>query len=375
MEQQTATQHASNNCSRDSETDLISVIVPIYNTERYLDQCLTSIEQQTYRNLEIICLNDGSTDSSLEIIQRHAAQDARIRVVDKENQGYGATCNRGLDEAYGEYLAIVEPDDWIEPRMYEDMIRFAQQFKDGKPIDIVKTPYWRITYPDTPQEKRINCSYRHRIHPNKQPFTLAEAPHLIRHHPSIWSALYRTAFLKENHIRFHEIPGAGWADNPFLADTLFRAQRIVYLDTPFYCYREETPTQEATSIKKNPLLPLDRWNDVQDIVEELEVTDERLIQEVYRRGFTNLGSVIAYVGETSDVLHGARNMFERMDANHVFASDIISPDSKRLFARVMNIPCPPISEQPWKKALVGEFFYTLRNAGLSYTLQKVRGYR
>lgn len=107
------------------DEQLVSVIVPIYNAEPFLDQCLKSISSQTHKNLEIICLNDGSTDESLSIMQTHAAQDNRMRVIDKPNQGYGATCNRGIEEASGQWIAIVEPDDWIEPGMYADMLAFA----------------------------------------------------------------------------------------------------------------------------------------------------------------------------------------------------------------------------------------------------------
>lgn len=88
---------------------LVSVIIPIYNAEPYLDQALESVEGQTYKNLEIICLNDGSTDDSLAIMRAHAARDERIVVIDKHNQGYGATCNRGLDESHGEWISILDP--------------------------------------------------------------------------------------------------------------------------------------------------------------------------------------------------------------------------------------------------------------------------
>ena len=90
---------------------LVSVIVPIYNAGPYLEQCLDSIVGQTHNNLEIILLNDGSTDGSLSIMQRYATTDDRIKIVDKQNQGYGATCNRGLTEATGTWISIVEPDD------------------------------------------------------------------------------------------------------------------------------------------------------------------------------------------------------------------------------------------------------------------------
>lgn len=359
-----------NDNSHTAKMGAVSVIVPIFNAERYLDQCLNSIQFQTHRNLEIICLNDGSTDDSLGIIQNHANDDDRIIIVDKKNEGYGASCNRGIALAKGEWIAVVEPDDWIEPKMYADMLAFERSL--DAPCDIIKTPYWRIIAADTPDQRKVNCSYRRRVKPAQQPFALAEAPHLIRHHPSIWSALYRASFLKEQNIRFHEIPGAGWADNPFMADTLLRAERIAYLDTPYYCYREETPEQEATSIKKNPLLPIDRWNDIEDAVEELKINDRRVVEEIYHRGLNNLELVISHVGKTNEVVAAARNALTRMRPDLVFESSVISPSCKRLYADILGIECPPINEFQWKKKLVGELFYTLRNAGMRHTLHTVK---
>ena len=97
---------------------LVSVIVPIYNVEKYLDQCLDSIEAQTHKNIEVLCINDGSTDGSPDIIRAHAAGDPRVVMVDKANGGYGQGCNMGLRLAKGDWISIVEPDDWIEPTMY-----------------------------------------------------------------------------------------------------------------------------------------------------------------------------------------------------------------------------------------------------------------
>ena len=93
--------------------------------------------------------------------------------------------------------------------MFEEMLKFADRFDEN--IDIIKTPYWRIWMPDTPEQHKLNCSYKGRINPSKQPFTINDpsAVHLLRHHPSIWSALYRKDFLDSNAIRFKEIPGAG----------------------------------------------------------------------------------------------------------------------------------------------------------------------
>ena len=100
---------------------LISVIVPIYNVETYLPQCLDSIIVQTWNNLEIILINDGSTDNSGHICDAYVAKDSRIKVVHKSNGGLSAARNSGLDIANGEYIGFVDSDDWIEPTMYENL--------------------------------------------------------------------------------------------------------------------------------------------------------------------------------------------------------------------------------------------------------------
>lgn len=355
---------------------LVSVIVPIYNAGPYLEQCLDSITGQTHRELEIILLNDGSTDDSLSIMQRYAVSDERIKIIDKQNQGYGATCNRGLAEATGAWISIVEPDDWIEPNMYKDMLAFAQKFaNEGTPLDIVKTPYWRIWMPDTKGQQKLNCSYKNRIHPYHQPFAIADAAHLLCHHPSIWSAVYRKSFLNEHNIRFKEIPGAGWADNPFLVETLCQTNRIGYFDTAYYCYREETPEKSKKFAHTNTLLPLERWNDMMDVLERLNVTDERILRAHNSRGFTYLSGIIEEVDLThDDVREAAKHMFERMDANLVFTDNEVSPGMKRLYAGLRGIPCPKINPLPHMAGLVGQGVYNLKNTGLVNTFFATKNY-
>ena len=91
----------------------VSVLVPIYNVEDFLADCLESLVNQTLKEIEIICINDGSKDRSLEIIKEYAAKDERIVIINKENTGYGDSMNRGLKKAVGEYVGIVEPDDFL----------------------------------------------------------------------------------------------------------------------------------------------------------------------------------------------------------------------------------------------------------------------
>lgn len=120
----------------------VSVIVPSMNVESTIDAALSSIEHQTYPDIEILALNDGSTDGTLALMQAHAKHDSRIKVTDKPNEGYGATCNRGIEMAEGDYIAIVEPDDWIEPGFFSDLLAFADTLES--PIDVIKSAYWRV---------------------------------------------------------------------------------------------------------------------------------------------------------------------------------------------------------------------------------------
>ena len=101
---------------------LISIIIPIYNVEKYLPVCLDSILAQTYKNLEIILVDDGSPDGSGTICDEYASRDSRFVVVHQKNGGVSVARNTGLDHATGDYIGIVDPDDWIEPNMYEVMM-------------------------------------------------------------------------------------------------------------------------------------------------------------------------------------------------------------------------------------------------------------
>ena len=116
----------------------ISVLIPIYNVEKYLRECLESLVNQTFQDIEFICINDGSTDSSLKILEEYAQKDSRIKIINKENSGYGASMNMGLDAASGEYIGIVESDDFVSSNMFEDLYNLAEKNN----ADIVKSDYY-----------------------------------------------------------------------------------------------------------------------------------------------------------------------------------------------------------------------------------------
>lgn len=353
---------------------LVSIIVPVYNVERYLAQCLDSILAQSMTDFEAIVINDGSTDNSLSIMRDYAMRDKRIIVVDKPNEGYGASCNRGLSLARGAWIAIVEPDDWIEPNMYRDLIAFADAFDN--PIDIVKSNYWRIWMPDTPKQLKVPCNFVNRVHPPHQPFWIGEATELIIRHPSIWSALYRKSFLKEHNVHFPEIPGAGWADNPFSANVYCQARHIAYLNRSYYCYRSETPEKTRQLVEMTPLLPMQRWNDMMDIVESLGVDDDRVLAAYAKRCFIYLGTVGTPENlARDDMKTELEKAFARIAPRHVFDNPTIQPAHKILFASFRGIEpegVDAIDKLRYLREIAKDGIYNIVNGGVLYTLARVK---
>lgn len=143
---------------------IVSVIVPIYNAEQYIDKCLNSLVSQIYKELEIILVDDGSSDGGAELCDKWAKQDGRIRVYHKPNEGLVSARKKGVTEAKGKYVAHVDVDDWIEPEMYEHMVQWAVEnnadvvtsgiFRDYKTHSVVEHEgFERGTYSDERLEK------------------------------------------------------------------------------------------------------------------------------------------------------------------------------------------------------------------------------
>ena len=351
---------------------LVSVIVPIYNVEKYLDQCLDSIEAQTHKNLEVLCINDGSTDGSPDIIRAHAAADPRVVLVDKANGGYGQGCNMGLRLAKGDWVSIIEPDDWIEPTMYEDMLAFADGF-DAR-IDIVKTPWTDIRYWDDPAKQApYPSTMTGEIPTSTAPITVADQPKLISMHPSIWSAIYRKCFLTEKNITFPEYPGAGWADNPFLVETMCQAEAIVYLDKEYYNYRCDLPGSTKNHKTADAVArPFDRWDDMYDIMKRVGVTDKRVWQAHDLRGLNYCFGAIYDDGWDNEIVRDrVQKCFAKLDPELVLSMDDVAPHRKKFYCEVMGLPKPKINYPVWWAHLAKMTGSTLKYEGVGRFIQRV----
>lgn len=223
----------------------VSIVVPVYKVEKYLSRCVESLLSQTLREIEIILVDDGSPDRSGEIIDAFAAADPRVRAVHQKNQGYSAAVNAGLRLARGEYVGIIESDDWVEPEMYRLLYEKAVRFK----ADIVKggfsrTVSGRDTYYTAPtvdlREAPTNV------------FSLSEWPDLLAFHASLWSAIYRRELILQ--VMMPESAGASYQDLPFVMSIYPRARKIAVVPEGLVHWRNDPDQEHSTAENGEKLL-------------------------------------------------------------------------------------------------------------------------
>lgn len=306
----------------------VSVIVPVYNIENYLSECLESIINQSLKDIEIICINDGSKDSSKNILEKFQTLDSRIMVLNKSNAGYGCACNYGLKIAKGEYCSIIESDDYIDPKMLEDLYEIAKSNNS----DIVKSSYYEVingkNYSDR-QIKKINWNEIYKM--PETTFSINEAPQFLYFHPSIWSCIYKTSFLRENNIYFEEPKGAGWADNPFQVKTLCCAKKISYTDKAYYFYRIANPNSSSVVVNINN--PFDRSCEIHKFLDETNFRNENSLAHLYKREFSYIDIVLSCIStDMIDYTHSRiLELLNKMNKSIVFNNKYITDYEKQTY--------------------------------------------
>ena len=231
----------------------ISVIIPIYNAEQYISQCLESIINQTYTNLEIICVIDGSPDNSLEICRNYAEKDERIKVFDKENGGTHTARNKGIEMARGEYVMFIDPDDWFDLDTLECLVEKIEE----QDLDVIRFNYIR-EFEDT-QVKKQNTFLKETVYRGEECLTLLRQtvglvgdelshPENLNFLASVCFSAYRRKLIVDNKIEFFNIRaiGGSFGDGLFNIELLRYVKSFLFLDKGFYHYRK-TNSQSATS--------------------------------------------------------------------------------------------------------------------------------
>lgn len=216
----------------------ISIIVPIYNVEDYLSECIESMCKQTYENIEIILVDDGSTDNSLEIAKTYAAKDSRIKLISQKNQGANVARNAGLNAATGEWVCFADGDDWVDSNMCKELLEYA-----SSDIDIIFYSYRSICGSTIKEAARTDKEFKI----SKNEFVELQHATLNRLGPyrfgvqtmdtvSVWDKMYRLDFLRKNNLRFID-------ELPKLQDLLFNldvydcAESGYVINKSYYNYR------------------------------------------------------------------------------------------------------------------------------------------
>lgn len=230
--------------------DKISIIVPCCNVEKYVEECLESIKVQTYKNIEVICIDDGSTDNTGLIIDKYVLADNRFKVIHKSNSGYGDSMNKGLEACTGDYVGIVESDDWIEPDMFETLYKTAID----NDLDLVRC-CWYEGPTGTESENHQDWVKKDSV------YCPLEKTTVFFQQPSIWVGLYRRDLLEEGRkIRFLPTPGASYQDTSFAFKVYTKSKRFMMLDKPFHHYRINPNSSVSSSGKVYCII--DEWEEM-----------------------------------------------------------------------------------------------------------------
>jgi glycosyltransferase involved in cell wall biosynthesis len=240
----------------------ISIIIPVYNVEPYLRQCLDSAAGQTLKEIEIICIDDGSTDNSLEILNEYANKDDRFIVLKRQNRGAGAARNAGIAAASGEYVGFVDSDDYIGLNFFEKL--YSKTI--GTSADIVKGAVRSV---DCNGKESMSGPRFKDIKENRAYFNW-----------TFWSAIYKRKFLKDNKIDFPEDIITG-QDNVFLAKAVVLAGEIEFCETVFYVYvRKENSLDSDYLNDKKIAAKIERTNRIFDFINAIN-TDRKIYIAIF----------------------------------------------------------------------------------------------
>lgn len=223
----------------------VSVILPSYNVAEYIKQCVESVSSQTLKELEILCVDAGSEDGTLEILESEAAGDPRIRLIHSEMKSYGYQMNLGIREAKGEYIGIVETDDFVDSDMFE--ILYKRAIKDN--CDMVKGIQYDVFPFEGNRAKEFFYDYIPAEIVSGVTFSPDDRPQVHDWDGNIWNGIYRRDFLLENNLVFQETPGAAYQDIYFQQKVLNAAEKVTYLRAHFYHYRKVRPGASTWNLR------------------------------------------------------------------------------------------------------------------------------
>lgn len=241
----------------------VSVIIPVYNAEEFLEECLNSVINQTLKEIEIICVDDGSKDQSLNILEKYAQKDSRIKILTQHNRGPGAARNEALNVVNGEYVAFVDADDWIEKDSLKEL------YENSDDVDMVLfNAVEHLT--GTENKKRI-----YPVDDSEKIFTYKDYKNLVMNSEIIvCSKLHKLSFIKENDLEFSN--SGLYEDVFFHTKSMIRAKKLKHINKIFYNYRktDENVRQSEYKATNESFILLDILDDVKTLLIKENVFEE-----------------------------------------------------------------------------------------------------
>lgn len=217
----------------------ITVILPVYNVEKYLKQCLDSIVNQTFKDFECLCVNDGSTDNSLSILQEYAQKDKRFKIITQKNGGTSVARNTGIKHTNTKYLTFIDSDDWITENYLEILYNKIEETN----ADIVRASY-KFYFEEDNSYKSAKIREIHKINTN------SNIERLYKGYAGafVWAKLYKTTLLKDNNILFYE--GFTAEDCPFSSLVYLYSKKITFISDELLFYRKYNLSMTANTQKQ-----------------------------------------------------------------------------------------------------------------------------
>ena len=248
---------------------LLSIIVPVYNVKSYLKKCVESIINQTYKDIQIILVDDGSTDGSQFICNELAKKDSRITIVHKENGGTALARNKGLEKAKGEYITFVDSDDWLEPDMYQKLISYIEK----ENADLAVCSFYECY-----ENKRIAVG-------NSGTVRILCTEKIFSYKNQLRFLVWNKVFKKELLADIHFIPGQGYEDFHVSKQAFLNAKRLVYLDMPLYNYRVSRPGNTNSSFKPERMCIFQEFDELINELSTLHFNEARNAMIIYALEF------------------------------------------------------------------------------------------
>lgn len=296
-----------------SSNPKVSIIVPMYNVEQYLDQCIQSIIAQTLNEIEIILIDDGSPDCCGEKADQYAKKDGRIKVIHQKNLGLGPARNTGIEAAAGEYIGFVDSDDWVKPQMFEQLYTNAvknnadivsggnQEYKYGKVTKTIEHPLAGEVFTNLQKIEKIRKNfYGHsQDDPTVEAFPMA-----------VWIAIYKRDIIMQSGVRFKEILSE---DTIFNLSIYKYAKAISFIDRTDYCYRKEERQSITQSFSENIIY---RYRDF--LLELFRLAEEENDNEckarVQRMAIDTCRFYVRLVGKSQDSFKQKKEYIRRLVA-------------------------------------------------------------